>query len=191
MYSDEKIRASLGKVEAAREQNIRLNPPRMTAEEKDALLKAYHPDYREEKFAVLDFGPNAGDKVPTELKDLLQGKSRILGETLPLENPDYDADVLVIGGGGAGASAAIEASNAGAKVVLVTKLRLGDANTMMAEGGIQAATILPPSTFWMPTAAATLRPRRTYCTSWSPRLLRPSAGCRSWAWSLTRRRTAP
>ena len=139
MYSDEKIRASLGKVEAAREQNIRLNPPRMTAEEKDALLKAYHPDYREEQFAALDFGPNAGDKVPTELKDLLQGKSRILGETLPLENPDYDADVLVIGGGGAGASAAIEASNAGSKVVLVTKLRLGDANTMMAEGGIQAA----------------------------------------------------
>jgi succinate dehydrogenase / fumarate reductase flavoprotein subunit len=31
------------------------------------------------------------------------------------------------------------ASEAGAKVLLVTKLRVGDANTMMAEGGIQAA----------------------------------------------------
>ena len=38
-----------------------------------------------------------------------------------------------------GASAAIEAHEAGAKVMVVTKLRMGDANTMMAEGGIQAA----------------------------------------------------
>ena len=48
-------------------------------------------------------------------------------------------DVLIIGGGGAGASAAIEADAAGAKAMIVTKLRNGDANTMMAEGGIQAA----------------------------------------------------
>ena len=39
-------------------------------------------------------------------------------------------DVLIIGGGGAGASAAIEADNAGAKVMIVTKLRIGDANTI-------------------------------------------------------------
>ncbi|MFR5732300.1 MAG: FAD-dependent oxidoreductase [Clostridium sp.] len=52
---------------------------------------------------------------------------------------DYDVDVLVIGGGGAGASAAIEAHNGGANVMIATKLRIGDANTMMAEGGIQAA----------------------------------------------------
>ena len=48
-------------------------------------------------------------------------------------------DVLIIGAGGAGASAAIEADDTGAKVMMVTKLRIGDANTMMAEGGIQAA----------------------------------------------------
>ena len=35
--------------------------------------------------------------------------------------------------------AAIEANEAGADVMIVTKLRIGDANTMMAEGGIQAA----------------------------------------------------
>ena len=58
---------------------------------------------------------------------------------IDLETPDYDVDVLIIGGGGAGASAAIEADNVGAKVMGVTKLRMGDANTMMAEGGIQAA----------------------------------------------------
>ncbi len=38
-----------------------------------------------------------------------------------------------------GSSCAIEAHNAGADVMIVTKLRIGDANTMMAEGGIQAA----------------------------------------------------
>ena len=36
-------------------------------------------------------------------------------------------------------TAAIEAHEAGADVMIVTKLRMGDANTMMAEGGIQAA----------------------------------------------------
>ena len=40
---------------------------------------------------------------------------------------------------GAGSSAAITAHAAGANVLMVTKLRIGDANTMMAEGGIQAA----------------------------------------------------
>ena len=59
--------------------------------------------------------------------------------SIDLSKVDYDVDVLVIGGGGAGASAAIEADEAGAKVMIVTKLRIGDANTMMAEGGIQAA----------------------------------------------------
>ena len=63
----------------------------------------------------------------------------MLHHPIDLTKIDYDTDVLIIGGGGAGASAAIEADNAGAKVMIVTKLRIGDANTMMAEGGIQAA----------------------------------------------------
>ena len=60
-------------------------------------------------------------------------------EKHPAGTKTYDADVVVIGGGGSGASAAIEAHEAGANVMIVTKLRIGDANTMMAEGGIQAA----------------------------------------------------
>ena len=139
MYSDPKLLESIAKVEAARERNITLDPRRMTAEEKDTLLKTYHPDYRTEEFTTLDFGPSAGEKVPLELKALLEGKSRVLGKNLDLEKPDYETDVLIIGGGGAGSSAAIEAHNAGARVMVVTKLRMGDANTMMAEGGIQAA----------------------------------------------------
>jgi len=52
-----------------------------------------------------------------------------------------ECDVLVIGGGGAGTAASLLAVENGAKsVILATKLRHGDANTMMAEGGIQAAT---------------------------------------------------
>ena len=139
MYQDQTMLDSIRKVEAARAENVKLDPRRMTAEEKEQLLVTYHPDYRKDQFEVLKMGPNRGDKVPVELAALLQANSRIAGKKIDLEHPDYDADVLVIGGGGAGTSAAIEADNAGAKVMLVTKLRMGDANTMMAEGGIQAA----------------------------------------------------
>ncbi len=139
MYPDLNMQQSIQKVEAARAENIKLDPRRMTAEEKEKLLATYHPDYKQEEFAVLQMGPNKGDKVPLELAALLQANSRVAGKNIDLTNPDYDVDVLVIGGGGAGTSAAIEAHNAGANVMVVTKLRMGDANTMMAEGGIQAA----------------------------------------------------
>ena len=139
MYLDPNMQESIKKVEAAREANLKLDPRRMTAEEKDILLRTYHPDYREDQFTTLDFGPNKGEKVPLELARLLQGEARITAESVSLENPDYDVDVLIIGGGGAGSAAAIEAHENGANVMIVTKLRIGDANTMMAEGGIQAA----------------------------------------------------
>jgi succinate dehydrogenase / fumarate reductase flavoprotein subunit len=51
----------------------------------------------------------------------------------------HDYDVLVIGAGGAGLRAAIEASQAGVRVGVVTKSLLGKAHTVMAEGGIAAA----------------------------------------------------
>ena len=138
MYN-EQMMLSLKKVEANRAANTELQPRRMTADEKDELLRTYHPDYRADQFSELVIGPNKGERVPHELAALLQAESRIRGVKLDLENPDYDTDVLIIGGGGAGASAAIEADKAGARVTVVTKLRMGDANTMMAEGGIQAA----------------------------------------------------
>ncbi len=130
---------SMKKVEAAREANTVLEPRRMTAEEKDTLLQTYHPDYKQSEFENLKVGVNAGEKVPHELAALLEAHSRISASDVDLNKVDYDVDVLIIGGGGAGASAAIEADNNGAKAMIVTKLRIGDANTMMAEGGIQAA----------------------------------------------------
>ncbi len=138
MYS-EKYQESLAAVAAARAENIAMEPARMTAQQKETLLKTYHPDYKEEEFSVLTIGPNKGDKVPHELCEMLQAHSRITADSVDLSAPDYETDVLVIGAGGAGTAAAIEAHNAGADVLIVTKLRMGDANTMMAEGGIQAA----------------------------------------------------
>ncbi len=138
MYTG-KMLESMKKVEAARAENVVLEPRRMTAEEKDLLLKTYHPDYKENEFETLKIGVNAGEKVPTELSALLQAGSRITADSVDLDKIDYDVDVLIIGGGGAGASAAIEAHKNGASAMIVTKLRIGDANTMMAEGGIQAA----------------------------------------------------
>lgn len=138
MYS-ENFSDSIKAVEEAREKNIAYEPVRMTAQEKEDLLKKYHPDYKTEEFEELKIGPNKGDKVPTELAAMLQAHPRISADDVDLTKPDYNVDVLVIGGGGAGSSAAIEAHEAGADVMMVTKLRIGDANTMMAEGGIQAA----------------------------------------------------
>ena len=130
---------SIKKVEATRKERMSTEPRRLTADEKDALLKEFHPDYKEEAFEEIKVGPNKGQKANKELVHLLHSNSRLLADKVDLDKVDYDVDVLVIGGGGAGSSAAIEAHEAGANVMIVTKLRIGDANTMMAEGGIQAA----------------------------------------------------
>ena len=135
----ENMMESIKKVEATRAQRMATEPRRLTADEKDALLKKFHPDYNPDAFAEIKVGPNKGQKAPLELAEMLHSESRLMNEKIDLNKIDYDVDVLVIGGGGAGSSCAIEAHNAGANVMIVTKLRIGDANTMMAEGGIQAA----------------------------------------------------
>ena len=104
MYTDPKIQESIRLVEAHREENAKLDPRRMTAEEKDVLLRTFHPDYRENQFITLRIGPSKGSKVPLELAALLEGESRILNERFDLTKPDYETDVLIIGGGGAGCS---------------------------------------------------------------------------------------
>lgn len=138
MYTQEML-DSIKKVEATRSSRIGVEPRRMDADEKDKLLREFHPDYIASQFTELKMGPNKGEKVPLELAAALQAHSLIKASDVDLSNPDYDVDVLVIGGGGAGSSAAIMAHEGGANVMIVTKLRHGDANTMMAEGGIQAA----------------------------------------------------
>lgn len=135
----ENMMESIKKVEATRAERMKTEPRRLTADEKDALLKEFHPDYKPDAFEEIKVGPNKGQKANKELVHMLHSNSRLLKDKVDLNKVDYDVDVLVIGGGGAGSSCAIEAHNAGANVMIVTKLRIGDANTMMAEGGIQAA----------------------------------------------------
>ena len=124
MYTGDMLE-SAKKVAAKRKENAVLEPKRMTADEKDKVLNEFHPDHIKSQFTELKIGPNKGEKAPLELVDLLQGKSRITPTEINLTKVDYDTDVLIIGGGGAGSSAAIEADNAGVKVLLVTKLRMG------------------------------------------------------------------
>ena len=114
--------------------------PTMSLDERDEILKKYHPDYRQEGRRALRVGVNKGYVIPDEFADILEAWSRVGPDKVDLSVPDIETDVLIIGGGGAGTAAAILAEEQGARVVIATKLRHGDANTMMAEGGIQAAT---------------------------------------------------
>jgi len=52
---------------------------------------------------------------------------------------DTDYDVIVIGAGGAGLSAALSASQAGAKVIVLEKMAMLGGNTIRATGGMNAA----------------------------------------------------
>jgi L-aspartate oxidase len=102
------------------------------------LLTEFHPDHRQNTIVTLKTGPNKGDRCHTQIADMLQADSRIDAADLAGARIK-EVDVLVIGGGGAGCAAALTAAQSGAKVILSTKLRLGDSNTVMAEGGIQAS----------------------------------------------------
>ena len=113
--------------------------PFLSLDERKERLK-FHPDFKEEGRRPLQVGASKGYAIAHEIADLLEATSRVDPAKVDLANPAYETDVLVIGGGGAGTSAAILAAQHGAKVILATKLRHGDANTMMAEGGIQAAS---------------------------------------------------
>ncbi|MFC2016315.1 FAD-binding protein [Chloroflexota bacterium] len=134
-YMEESIR----KVVASRESRLKETLPRFTDEKKTALLQKYHPDFLKESMRQLQVGVNKGEPTPNELADLLEGNSRVNQNKIDLTKIDYDVDVLVIGGGGAGTSATLLAQENGAKVLLTTKLRLGDANTVGAQAGTQAA----------------------------------------------------
>ncbi|KPL18876.1 MAG: fumarate reductase [Anaerolineae bacterium SM23_84] len=137
-YSAEMME-SIRKVEATRRSRLQESFPRIGLEERQDILKRFHPDYITEAMRPIRVGLNKGDRTPLELADLLEARSRIRPEDVDLSKVEAETDVLIIGGGGAGSAAALMASENAARVILVTKLRHGDANTMMAQGGIQAA----------------------------------------------------
>lgn len=133
------IRESLAKVEASRARRLHETFARLSPSERESILRAFHPDYITDAFRELRLGPNKGQRTPRELADTLEAPSLLNRNFHLLDDPDFTCDVLVVGAGGAGASAALLAQANGADVLLTTKLRFGDANTMMAQGGIQAA----------------------------------------------------
>ncbi|MFB0566711.1 MAG: FAD-binding protein [Candidatus Aminicenantaceae bacterium] len=144
MYPDY-MNESLKKVAQTRNKRFELATsgkpvfPPMSAEEREEVLNKFHPDYKPDSRRKIRIGPDKGELVTTEVADMLESHSRIKPELFDLARTDYETDILIIGGGGAGCAAAIIAMQNGAKSIISTKLRLGDANSMMSQGGMQAA----------------------------------------------------
>ncbi|RKZ27008.1 succinate dehydrogenase/fumarate reductase flavoprotein subunit [bacterium] len=142
----EYMRESLKMVERTRPQRLEMAKKGlrnfvkpMSEEEREEVLRKYHPDYQPDARREVRVGPNKGELLTAKVAEVLESHSRIDPDNFVIEPPDYETDVLIIGGGGAGCMAAIWARKEGAKVILCTKLRLGDANSMMSQGGMQAA----------------------------------------------------
>jgi len=116
-------------------------PIAMTMEQRDEVLKV-HPDYAPGGKRSISIGLNKGDMAPNEVADLIEAYPLIQGNEVDLTKPDFSVDLFIIGGGLAGTAAAVWANDKGVdkdKILLVNKLRHGDANSIMAEGGTQAA----------------------------------------------------
>ncbi|MHA2308625.1 MAG: FAD-binding protein [Candidatus Heimdallarchaeaceae archaeon] len=133
----EEMRKSIDNVNKTRSKRINEVFPNMTMEERDKILKENHPDYKTDVKRALLYGENKGDIVPDEVADILESYPIFNPDDIDLSKVDYDVGVLVIGAGGAGTAAAIWAHHSGVPVedILVSsKLRHGDANTVMAQG---------------------------------------------------------
>jgi succinate dehydrogenase / fumarate reductase flavoprotein subunit len=138
----EYMKKSIEKVEATRARRVEETYERMNLDEADEVLNNYHPDYRPEGKREIPVGPSKGEKAPTEFVEQLLARGLVEPDDIDLGTIDYDVDILIIGGGGAGTVAALWAVREGItpeNILISTKLRHGDANSMMAQGGIQAA----------------------------------------------------
>jgi succinate dehydrogenase / fumarate reductase flavoprotein subunit len=138
MYAQNMI-DSINRLEETRNKRMKQELSLLSSDEKYDLLNKFHPDYKKGTLRELKTGPNKGERVINEIANLFEAYSQIKPNNFDISEIDHNVDVLIIGGGGAGASAALIAQENGANVLLATKLRFGDSNTMMAQGGIQAA----------------------------------------------------
>ena len=139
------LKELIKKVEATRPARVERKKrgeefPMLSLKEREERLKKFHPDFVEGSRKPIRVGPNKGYAISPEIVAILEARSRVNPDTIDLTKVSYETDVLIIGGGGAGTAAALMAQENGSNVLIATKLRHGDANTMMAEGGIQAAS---------------------------------------------------
>jgi succinate dehydrogenase/fumarate reductase flavoprotein subunit len=133
---------SIKLVEKKREYNMKHPVKPMSLKEREEMLSKYHPDYMKGTRRELRVGVDKGQVFYNGIVDLLEARSVLNPKDVDLSKIDYDVDLLIIGGGGAGTVASLFAYESGVpkeKILIVTKLRHGDANSMMAQGGIQAA----------------------------------------------------
>ena len=128
----------IGLVDATRDKRLAEKIGMLSDKKKIELLQRCHPDYKDSAFRNLRVGVNKEDRVTHEFADLLESYSDLDYSKIDLQ-PEHTTDVLVLGGGGAGVTAALFAESMGAKVLLATKLRLGNSNTIMALGGMQSS----------------------------------------------------
>ncbi|MHA1221211.1 MAG: FAD-binding protein, partial [Candidatus Heimdallarchaeota archaeon] len=136
------MRESIKMVEKTREKRAKETIDQCSPDEIKDVLNNYHPDFIKEQKATLRFGVSKGEVLPLEVAKIVETRSILDPKRVDLKKIDFDTEVLIIGGGGAGANAALWAMKSGVKpenILIVTKLRMGDSNTTMAQGGIQAA----------------------------------------------------
>lgn len=111
----------------------------MTLAEREEVLSNFHPDYQPDARKPVRVGPNKDEEMTSRVVDLLESYPSINPDDFDLTTSDFDTDVLIIGAGGGGCMAAIQVARQGMNAVLATKLRVGDSNSMMSQGGMQAA----------------------------------------------------
>jgi succinate dehydrogenase / fumarate reductase flavoprotein subunit len=133
---------SIKKVEKKREHNMSHPVKPMSMKEREEMLSKYHPDYMKGTRRKLKVGIDKDKWFYNGIVDLLEARPVLSPKDVDITKIDYDVDLLIIGGGGAGTVAALFAYESGVpldRILIATKLRHGDANSMMAQGGIQAA----------------------------------------------------
>jgi hypothetical protein len=122
---------SIALVEQKRKRNMSHPVKPMSMKEREENLSKYHPDYMDGTRRKLRLGADKGKEFYNGIADLLEARLVLNANDVDLSKIDYDVDILIIGGGGAGTVAALFAYESGIacdKILIVTKLRHGDAN---------------------------------------------------------------
>ena len=137
------MRDSIEKVAATRAQRIKDGSPApLSAEGREEVLRDWHPDYKADRKRDLAIGVSVGARMPHEVADVLEAYPLVGSDAIDLSSPDIEVQVLILGSGGAANVAALFAMEEGIapdQILMASKLRHGDCNSIMAQGGIQAA----------------------------------------------------